>query len=141
MGSPALYDALVQEQERAVIERTHRGGAVVHVHCHGNVRSTIEKVIARGGDFFEPVEPPPNGDITFAEAKRIVDGRITLGGNIEARIIEHGTPAEIDSALAAAYEGGTERMILKPSAGPIGAITPVMEQNLYRIIEFWERSS
>ncbi len=92
MASPRLYEALVQEFERPIIERIHAAGAVAHVHCHGNVRSTLERVIDRGADFFEPVEPPPDGDITFAEAKAVVAGRITLGGNVESRLLEMGGP-------------------------------------------------
>ena len=66
MGSPTLCRELVQPFGRKVIEGIHAAGAVSHIHCHGNVRSTLELAIERGGDFFEPVEPPPDGDITLA---------------------------------------------------------------------------
>ena len=78
-----LYRELVQDFERKVIERIHAGGDISHIHCHGNVRSTLELAIQRGGDFFEPVEPPPDGDITFAEAKALANGRITLGETLK----------------------------------------------------------
>ncbi len=141
MGSPALYDALVQGPERQVIERIHAGGAIAHVHCHGNVRSTLEKAIARGADFFEPVEPPPDGDIPFADAKALAAGRMTLGGNIEARILECGTLAETESAVRAAFEGPRRRMILQTTAGPIGEYHPTIIANYHRLIDLWEELS
>ena len=50
MGSPKLYEELVQPFEAALISHVHEAGALVHVHCHGNVRSTLELVIQRGAD-------------------------------------------------------------------------------------------
>jgi len=141
MGSPRTYEELVQPFEKAVIDRIHAAGAICHVHCHGNVRSTLELVIARGGDFFEPVEPPPDGDITFAEAKALAAGRMTLGGNVEARIIANGSVEEVEAATMRAFEGGVERMVLKPSEGPLGALTPQMAANYHRVVDVWERLS
>jgi len=141
MGSPFHYERLVQRFEREVIERIHAGGALCHVHCHGNVRSTLEAVIERGGDFFEPVEPPPDGDITFAEAKSIARGRITLGGNIEARILENESPSAVEQAARAAFEGGKERMVFQATAGPICLMTPRMSRNYRCMIDVWEELS
>lgn len=138
MASPKVYEELVQRFEKPVIERIHAGGALSHVHCHGNVRSTIEMVIERGGDFFEPMEPPPDGDITLAEAKALVDGRMTLGGNLEARVLENESVDVVEQAVAAAFEGGKKRMVLQTTAGPIGPITPRIAENYHRVIDMWE---
>ncbi len=141
MGSPRLYERLVQEQERAIIERCHAAGAICHVHCHGNVRSTLELVIQRGGDIFEPVEPPPDGDITMAEAKAVAAGRITLAGNVEARVLENEDVEAAEAATRAAFEGGREQMVLRTTAGPIGPVTPRMLANYHRMIDVWEQLS
>ena len=141
MGSPRLYEELVQEFERPVVERIHAGGAVCHVHCHGNVRSTLESVIERGADYFEPVEPPPDGDITFAEAKRLAGGRITLGGNIEARVLENEDADTVERAVREAFEGGRHRMVLSNTAGPISALTPKTLANYSRLVDVWEELS
>lgn len=141
MGSPQLYEELVQNFERKVIERIHAGGAISHIHCHGNVRSTIEPAIRRGGDFFEPMEPPPDGDITFAEAKALAAGRITLGGNVEARILENEDADTVEEATRRAFDGGKARMVLQTSAGPISAMTPRMIENYHRMIDVWEELS
>jgi len=141
MGSPRLYEELVQEFERELISRVHDAGALCHVHCHGNVRSTLEMVVERGGDFFEPVEPPPDGDITFAEAKEFAAGRITLGGNIEARILANESVDVVEEAARKTFEAGKHRMVLKTSAGPISEITPSMLKNYHRLIDVWEELS
>lgn len=138
MGSPELYEKLVQGPEQAVIARIHEGGALAHVHCHGNVRSTLKRVIARGADYFEPVEPPPDGDISFAEAKEIAAGRMTLGGNIEIRLVYHGDVDEVERAVQAAFEGGKERMVLQTTEGPISIVDERMFKNYMRIIDLWE---
>jgi uroporphyrinogen-III decarboxylase len=141
MSGPAIYDALVQPYEETVIKRAHDAGAVVHVHCHGNVCSTLEQTIARGADFFEPVEPPPDGDITFAEAKKIAAGRMTLGGNIEARVLENGTLEEVEAACRRAFEGGKERMVFQTTAGPIKPISPEVAANYHKLLDVWEELS
>ena len=141
MGSPELYEQLVQPFEAELISRVHAAGAVAHVHCHGNVRSTLELVVARGGDYFEPVEPPPDGDITFAEAKALAAGRMTLGGNVEARILENEGPEEVERATREAFEGGKERMVLSNTAGPISDLTPKAAANYGRMIDVWDELS
>ena len=142
MGSPALYDALVQEQERSIIERLHRdGGTVVQIHCHGRVRHALARTIERGADYTEPVEPPPDGDITMADAKALAAGRITPGGNVEARILTGGTEDEVETATRAAFEGGKERFILRPSEGPSPRIGPLEFRNYRRMLDVWEELS
>jgi hypothetical protein len=141
MGSPKLYERLVQPFEAQIISRVHSAGAFAHIHCHGRVRSTLELAIARGGDYFEPLEPPPDGDITFTEAKERVAGRITLGGNIESRILQMEEPQVVETACRAAFSGSKERMVLQPSAGPYRQLTPRMLENYHRMIDVWEELS
>ncbi len=141
MASARVYEELVQNFEAELISRVHDAGALCHVHCHGNVRSTLELVIRRGADFFEPVEPPPDGDITFAEAKQIAAGRITLGGNVEARVLANEPADVVEEATRRAFDGGKGRMVLKTSAEPISDVTPRMLENYHRMIDVWEALS
>ncbi|MHC4562938.1 MAG: uroporphyrinogen decarboxylase family protein [Planctomycetota bacterium] len=141
MASPRSYEALVQPFETPIIDRAHAAGAIAHVHCHGNIRSTLEWVIQRGADMLEPCEPPPDGDVTFAEAKAVADGRITLGGNIEARVLECEDVDATERACRAAFEGGTRRMIFQTTAGPYHTMTPQIAANYHRLIDVWEELS
>ena len=76
-----------------------------------------------------------------SSAKALAAGRMTLGGNIEARILENEVPEVVEKATRAAFEGGKERMILQNTAGPIGEITPRMRANYHRTIDVWEELS
>jgi len=142
MGSPALYDALVQEQEQSLIDFIHgHSDAVVHVHCHGHVRHAIGRCIERGADYTEPVEPPPDGDITMSEAKALAAGRITLGGNVEARVLCNESEDVTEQAVRAAFEGGKERFVLRPSEGPSAVIGERECANWMKMVDVWEELS
>ncbi|MFP4057743.1 MAG: uroporphyrinogen decarboxylase family protein [Candidatus Brocadiia bacterium] len=142
MASPRIYDALVQEQERDLIACAHeKAGAVAHIHCHGRVRHALRRTIERGGDYTEPVEPPPDGDITMAEAKALAAGRITLGGNIECRVLAYGTREDVERAVRAAFEGGKERFVLRPTEGPSPRLDPREFENWMIMIDLWEELS
>jgi len=142
MACPATYDALVQEQERAIIEWVHaHSEAVVHVHCHGRVRHALGRTIERGGDYTEPVEPPPDGDITMAEAKELVAGRITLGGNVEARVLCNESVETLERAVRAAFDGDNQRFVLRATEGPSPKIAEREFANTMRMVELWEELS
>jgi hypothetical protein len=110
--------------------------ARIHVHCHGRVGTLLDSFLAMGVDSIDPVEPPPQGDITFAEARRRVGGRMTLYGNIEFLDMEVRTPEEIDSLVRRAIdEGGTERTVLTPSATPHERLSHAFVANAMRYLE------
>lgn len=142
MAAPRIYDALVQEPERSLIEYVHQhSDAVVHVHCHGHVRHALPRTIERGADYTEPVEPPPDGDLTMAEAKALAAGRITLGGNVECRVLCNESEAEVERATRAAFEGGTQRFVLRPTEGPSPRLSAPEERNYHRLVDLWEELS
>jgi hypothetical protein len=141
MGSPEIYDKLVNRYQKELVETIHSYDVLCHLHCHGNVRSVIEKVIENKADFFEPVESPPNGDIEFEEAKKIVNGTITLGGNLQEEWFKNKTESEIEKATREIFKDGKKRIVLKPSYSPTGKFTTVMFNNYNKMIDVWEELS
>jgi hypothetical protein len=141
MASRRAYETLVQPFEQRLIAQAHAAGAICHVHCHGRVRSTLGLALERGADFFEPMEPPPDGDITLAEAKALCVGRMVLGGNVEARLLENESPTEVEAATRAAFAGGGAGMVLQSTAGPLGAMSERMAANYHRLMDVWEEMS
>ncbi len=138
MASPAIYDALVQEQETSIIDYIHSNSdAMVHIHCHGRFRRALQRTIERGADYTEPVEAPPDGDITMAEAKELAAGRITLGGNIQCRILVNETESAVEKAVRAAFEGGKQRFVLRPTEAASPRIMEREYRNYMRVIELW----
>ncbi len=142
MGSPRLYDELVQEQEREIIRFVHeRSRALVHVHCHGRVRHALARAVERGADYTEPVEPPPDGDITMAEAKRVAAGHLALGGNLECRILYNESEDAAEAAARAAFEGGKERFVFRTTEGPSPRLSEREFRNYMRAVDVWEELS
>jgi len=135
MMSPRLYDELVVKYDGRLFDLVHRYGGIVHVHCHGKVGGVLEKLIEMGADALDPVEPPPDGDITMEEAKRRAGGKLMLMGNIEFRHLEFVTPEEIDRLVKdAIVPGGKQHMMLYPSATPITTITERFRDNAIQYI-------
>jgi hypothetical protein len=142
MASPNTYDTLVQEQERDLITFAHeQGNVIVHIHCHGSVRHALQRTIERGGDYTEPVEPPPDGDVTMAAAQEIAAGRITLGGNIECRILCNGIEQDVQEAVRAAFAGGKKRFVLRPTEGPSPRMKKQEFRNWMKMVDIWEQLS
>ncbi|MCF7943705.1 MAG: hypothetical protein K9L21_04675 [Spirochaetia bacterium] len=140
MSSPEIYRKLSVEPEKKLIERIHSHHSLAHIHSHGNVGSPIiDSVIERGADYFEPVEPPPDGNIEFADAKEQAGKNLTLGGNIELSLIESGSPEKVYRAVEKAVSGRKDNMVLAISA-PTNrpAIPAAMEKNLHALIDAWE---
>lgn len=142
IASPTVFEELIQGQEKRIINKVHEMGALAHVHCHGNVKNILNAAIDRGADYFEPVEPPPNGDISFAEAKEIIDGKIILGGNIELDILENSNKESVEKAVLDAFKGRKTHMVLATSAGStIPLFNKHVLANYHKMIDLWEELS
>ena len=136
MMSPQFYDELVVAYDSQLFDLVHRYGGYVHVHCHGKVNGVFERIIEMGADMLDPLEPPPDGDLPIAEAKRRAQGRITLMGNIEFRDLEFATPEEIDAKVREAIcSERKDHFMLYPSATAISAISDRYRDNAIQYIQ------
>jgi hypothetical protein len=77
----------------------------------------------------DPVEPPPAGNVTYAEARTIAGDRLPLIGNLEFDELEHGEPDYIRARVREILSLGSRRLILGASTGPISAVTPRLAAN------------
>ena len=103
--------------------------SLIHVHCHGRVGTLLDSFIEMGADSIDPVEPPPQGDIEFAQAKARARGRLTLYGNIEFLDMDTAETDQIEREVRRAIEdGGKEHMVLCPSAAAPAAHRPFHRQ-------------
>jgi hypothetical protein len=90
-------------------------------------------------DGIDPCEPPPDGDIELDEVKRCCTARgVSVWGNIELKLLEAGSPAEVRSAVQCCMDqakaGGG--FVLLPTAGPIDlSLSPVTEANYVAMID------
>jgi len=136
MMSRRFYQELVVPHDGQIIGMAKRYGTLVHIHCHGLVNNVLELMMEMGADMTDPVEPPPDGDTDFADAKRRCRGRMVLMGNIELRALEFATTGEIDEMVRRAIcEGGKEGMMLYPSARPLTWMSDRCRDNCIQYLE------
>jgi len=138
MMGPRQWQELVVPYDGEIMRRIKQRDpqAKIHVHCHGKVGTLLDSWLSLGVDSIDPVEPPPQGDIEFAEAKRRVAGRMTLFGNIEFCWLDLASPDEIEAKVRTAIEaGGKRHMVLDPSASPHERHTARFNANAERYLQ------
>jgi uroporphyrinogen-III decarboxylase len=101
MLSPSTFAELVTPYERALVQMIHDAGHLSAIHCHGRIRLVLDQFLQIGIDALEPVEPPPQGDITLQEALAHVDGRMCLMGYIQDQDLYTAQPGEMREKVRA----------------------------------------
>ncbi len=129
MMAPEAFDDFIVPYDGKIIARLKEIGIPVNMHCHGKVRYALKKMIEMGVDASDPVEPPPSGNVTYAEAREITDGKLTLVGNLEFDELENRDSGYIRERVQEILSLGKERLILGASAGPLNAMTPQLVDN------------
>lgn len=113
------FHGFVVAYDKRLIALVHESGGYVWCHSHGNMDPVFEGFIEAGVDCLNPLEPPPWGDLTLAEAKARSQGRLVLEGNIEKHELYHSEPEDIRRRVIEAVRdaGPGGRFILCPSTG------------------------
>lgn len=137
MMSGRSFDRFILGYEAPLWEMVRRAGKIVWVHCHGRIRTVIDKYIDAGVQMLDPVEPPPQGDIGITEAKlRARRGPLTLVGNIEWADLEHDDSITIQAKVRQAIEnGGKDYFILGCSAEVISEPGGLLTENILSYLE------
>jgi uroporphyrinogen decarboxylase len=123
MCSPKAFDALITPFDAPIFDLIHSYGGKVIVHHHGNISGILERIAALGADGIQPIEEPPIGDCTMADAKARIGDRVCLIGSVQyddfARLAPDEMEALVRRQIRDAAPGGG--MILAPTAGPYAA--------------------
>jgi hypothetical protein len=119
------FDEFVAGFDKPIIDEVHNGGGRVWVHCHGKMGPVLERFMDMGVDVLNPLEPPPMGDVTVAEAfERVGDG-MGIEGGIETHELMTLPPSRMKKRVAEVLEQGRgRRFILCPSSGYMEDPTP-----------------
>ena len=142
MCSPDAFDALVDPFDKPIFELIHSYGGKVIVHHHGNVDRILERIADLGADGIQPIEEPPVGDCTLADAKARIGDRMCIIGSVQYDDFARLTPDEMEALVKrqirdAGVGGG---MILAPTAGPYAAhLTERQQENTLRFIAAGKR--
>ncbi|MCF6175844.1 MAG: uroporphyrinogen decarboxylase family protein [Victivallaceae bacterium] len=129
MMRPDAFDEYVVPYDGRLVMRLKKENILVNMHCHGKVRHALNCMVKMGIDSSDPVEPPPAGDCTYAEAREIVGDKLTIVGNLEFDELEYSEPQQIRKHVREILSIGNRRLILSASAGPITKITPRLADN------------
>ena len=138
MMGPRQWAQWVEPYDGEIMRRIKAAdpNSLIHVHCHGRVATVLDSFMAMGVDSTDPVEPPPQGDIELADARRRVGERMTLYGNIEFVDMETAQPDQIERKVRQVFEhAGTSRTVLFLSATPHERHTERLLANAERYLE------
>ena len=129
---PEYFRQMVLPGCKAAARILDEAGIFLRLHCHGRIRDALPMIIEMGAKGTDPVEPPPDGDITLAEVKQAYGDRLVLFGATELKVLETAEPEEVRALVKeqinAAKAGGG--FVLMPTAAPINEpLSPQTERN------------
>jgi hypothetical protein len=138
LAGPRDFREFIVEPGLPVRDRLREAGMLRHIHCHGPLDGVLEEFVTLGADCLHPIEGPPLGDVTFAEAKRRIGDRVCLEGNIQIGDLYHDPTdvlvEKVKRTIDAGAPGGG--FILCPTASPHTAeLTPQTVKNYLAMIE------
>jgi uroporphyrinogen-III decarboxylase len=131
---PTLFQRYVVGYTQPIIHLIHDSGGWARIHCHGRLSAVLPMIVGMGADAIDPVEPPPQGDVSLDFVRHRYGKNLVLFGNIEIAAIENLPPDQFESVVARTLREGTEGegkgFVLMPSASPYGrTITPTTMAN------------
>jgi len=137
--SPLVFRRFVLPYVTEMTRLIHARGGKVRLHCHGKMGKVLDMILETGCDGIDPCEPPPDGDVELDQVKRRCQARgVSVWGNIELKLLEQGTPAqiraEVQKIMRQAKDGGG--FVLMPTAAPINLpLSPKTEANYKAFID------
>ncbi len=134
--SPRTFDQYVVRFDRPLIDLIHSYGCKVIVHCHGRLDAVLERFVEMGADALHPLEAPPMGDVTPADAKRRVGSRLCIVGNLQIGDMMREPPQEIKRQVRRLREQAPNGLIVTTSATPYEAtMSPQLLANYEAALE------
>lgn len=138
MMNPKSFDEFVVPYEGVLVKQLKKYNIPLECHCHGRVSYALKKIMEMGYDATDPVEPPPQGDITLEEARKIAGDRLTIMGNIELVEIENGEPEQIKEHVRRIIATGQNRLIIADAGGLRQRVTERMDLNYRAWIDAYQ---
>jgi uroporphyrinogen-III decarboxylase len=118
---PKYFERFVVPYVSDMTRLIHRYGGLVRIHSHGKIGKVLKMILECGADAIDPCEAPPDGDITLADVKKQAGDKLCIFGNLQLKLLEHGTPEDVRKAVKlcmdSAKEGGG--YVIMPTASPI----------------------
>jgi uroporphyrinogen-III decarboxylase len=138
---PRLFRDYVTAFDTPMVSAIHDHGGFARLHSHGNLRDILDDIAATGCMGLDPVEPPPQGDVSLSYVRDRVGEQMVLFGNLEACDLENLAPYQFEERIRVALrEGpGGRGFVLMPSASPYGrTLTPNVLPNYRAMVRLVE---
>ena len=133
--APDAYDKWVTPYETQIAAFLKSKGVPLNCHCHSHVARALSSMVKAGMSSTDPVEPPPQGDVTIEAARKTVGNRLTLVGNIEWQELVEASPDKIRQRVREIIDSGKQRLIISSSAGTQSLMPPELIANYRAWIE------
>lgn len=120
---PEFFDRFVTPYVKEMVDLYHGKGAKARFHCHGRIGQVLDMIAATGSDAIDPCEAPPDGDIELADVKRRVGDRMCIFGNLQLKLLEHGSRDDVVAAVKKCMESAKAGggYVIMPTAAPINS--------------------
>jgi hypothetical protein len=98
--SRSMYERLILPYERAVVDFIHKKyGIPCYIHTCGSIGDRLDLILETGADGLECLDPPPLGNVNFADAVEYLKGKAFIKGNLDS-VNELTLPADEVIAIA-----------------------------------------
>lgn len=142
---PLLFREYAVNYDTLLVESIHRYDGYARIHSHGKLKAILDLIAHTGCDGLDPIEPPPQGDVSLAFVRQRYGRAWVLFGNLEVSDIENLPTslfeARVRQALKEGMAGEGRGFVLMPSACPYGRqLSPLALANYRKIIEIVDRT-
>lgn len=121
---PRLFREYVTRYDQPLVEAIQRHGGFARIHSHGRLRDILDTIAETGCLALDPIEPPPQGDVSLSFVRGKYGRQMALFGNLEASDLENLSEERFREKIATALREGTagegRGFVLMPSACPYG---------------------
>ncbi|OGJ86823.1 MAG: hypothetical protein A2268_14220 [Candidatus Raymondbacteria bacterium RifOxyA12_full_50_37] len=133
-----MFERFVFPCVRDMVTLIHEKGAIARVHSHGKINTVLDLILDTGADALDPCEAPPDGDISLKDVKKAVGKQMCLFGNIQLKLLEHGSNEDVQKAVKTCMDEAKEGYgyVIMPTAAPINSpLDKKTEENYLRFID------
>lgn len=141
---PALFKEYVVRYDTPMVAVIQGCGGYARIHSHGRLKAILDLIVSTGCKGLDPVEPPPQGDVSLAYVRDHYREDLVLFGNLEASDLENLPTVEFKEKIARALREGTSRsgggFVLMPSSCPYGRkLSDLAYQNYLAMVTMVEQ--
>jgi uroporphyrinogen-III decarboxylase len=140
---PKYFKEFVVRYDKPMVDVIQQHEGFARIHSHGNLKDILDDIVSMGCMGLDPIEPPPQGDVSLAYVRERWGDQLVLFGNLEISDIETLPTDQLSDKVKQAIDEGTagngRGFVLMPSACPYGRnLSSLTLRNYEKIIEIVE---